>query len=122
MSRESHEAQPFLSSQALIEDGPDDDGKMFKRPGKLSDYMPAPYANDEEARKANNGALPPDLSYIVLGRHGEEVKAKFPAAIVNPGAQINYLPSLSARVFCTFGRDVTVITCSQELEFGTRVC
>lgn len=43
------------------------------RPGKLSDYFPNPYPNDEAARIANNGSLPPDLSYIVLARHGEEV-------------------------------------------------
>lgn len=46
---------------------------MFKRPGKLSDYMPSPYANDNEARAANNGALPPDLSLMALARHGGEV-------------------------------------------------
>lgn len=45
---------------------------MFERPGKLSDYFPKPYANDEAARTANNGALPPDLSYIVAARHGGE--------------------------------------------------
>uniref|UniRef100_H2Z604 Cytochrome c domain-containing protein n=1 Tax=Ciona savignyi TaxID=51511 RepID=H2Z604_CIOSA len=61
-----------IAAQAQIVDGPDDNGKMFKRPGRLSDYFPSPYTNDEEARAANNGALPPDLSYIVLGVHGEE--------------------------------------------------
>merc|ERR1712142_241746 len=47
-------------------------GDMFSRPGKLSDYFPAPYANDGAARSANNGALPPDLSYITSARHGGE--------------------------------------------------
>lgn len=37
---------------------------------QLSDYFPAPYANDNAARAANNGALPPDLSLIVKARHG----------------------------------------------------
>ncbi|RMD44350.1 hypothetical protein DV735_g813, partial [Chaetothyriales sp. CBS 134920] len=36
----------------------------------LSDYLPSPYKNDEAARAANNGALPPDLSLIVKARHG----------------------------------------------------
>ncbi|XP_059185970.1 cytochrome c1, heme protein, mitochondrial [Centropristis striata] len=45
---------------------------MFTRPGKLSDYFPKPYANPEAARAANNGAMPPDLSYIVNARHGGE--------------------------------------------------
>jgi ubiquinol-cytochrome c reductase cytochrome c1 subunit len=55
-----------------ILDGPDDTGNMFKRPGKLSDYFPAPYPNEEAARAANNGAYPPDLSYITAARHGGE--------------------------------------------------
>lgn len=50
-------------------DGPDESGEMFTRPGKLSDYFPKPYANPEAARAANNGALPPDLSYIVNARY-----------------------------------------------------
>ena len=50
-------------------DGPDDTGEMFDRPGKLSDRLPAPYANEEGARYANNGAYPPDLSLITKARH-----------------------------------------------------
>ncbi|EKG14999.1 Cytochrome c1 [Macrophomina phaseolina MS6] len=49
---------------------PNDQGEIEKRPGKLSDYLPSPYKNDEAARAANNGALPPDLSLIVKARHG----------------------------------------------------
>lgn len=60
------------AAEITVIDGPDEDGKMFDRPGKLSDTMPNPYANPELARKANNGALPPDLSYIVRARHGNE--------------------------------------------------
>jgi len=51
-----------------IEDGPNDEGEMYKRPGKITDFFPAPYANDEMARYINNGALPPDLSLIVKAR------------------------------------------------------
>ena len=50
-------------------DGPDDTGEMFERPGKLSDKLPSPYANEEGARYANNGAYPPDLSLITKARH-----------------------------------------------------
>lgn len=49
---------------------PNDEGEIEKRPGKLSDYIPPPYKNEEAARAANNGALPPDLSLIIKGRHG----------------------------------------------------
>jgi ubiquinol-cytochrome c reductase cytochrome c1 subunit len=55
-----------------VTDGPDDSGEMFQRPGKLSDRFPRPYANDEAAKAANNGALPPDLTYIANARHGGE--------------------------------------------------
>lgn len=49
---------------------PNDEGEIEQRPGKLSDYMIPPYKNDEAARAANNGALPPDLSLMVKARHG----------------------------------------------------
>ena len=45
---------------------------MFERPAVLADYMPAPFANDNAARAANNGSLPPDLSLIVKARAGGE--------------------------------------------------
>ncbi|RUS84947.1 hypothetical protein EGW08_007309 [Elysia chlorotica] len=60
------------AEEAMVEDGPNDVGDMFERPGKLSDHFPSPYKNEEQARAANNGALPPDLSYIVQARHGGE--------------------------------------------------
>lgn len=53
-----------------VTDGPDSIGDMFQRPGKLSDRIPGPYRNEEEARSANNGAYPPDLSLMVKARHG----------------------------------------------------
>ena len=55
-----------------VTDGPDEEGNMFQRPGKLADYFPRPYPNEEAARAANNGALPPDLTYITAARHGGE--------------------------------------------------
>lgn len=53
-----------------IVDGPNELGEMFERPGKLSDKLPGPYRNEEEARSANNGAYPPDLSLMVKARGG----------------------------------------------------
>lgn len=67
------EAEAKAEAESVqITDGPDDQGNMFERPGKLSDYFPSPYPNDEAARAANNGALPPDLSFITNARHGGE--------------------------------------------------
>ena len=58
-----------VAMEYSIEDGPDEEGEMFERPGKPSDYFPTPYPNDKAARAANNGALPPDLSLMVKARH-----------------------------------------------------
>lgn len=60
------------AAEQMITDGPDAEGKMFQRPGKLSDYLPKPYPNEEAARFANNGAYPPDLTYITLARNDHE--------------------------------------------------
>ncbi|GAB6021360.1 iso-1-cytochrome c [Chamberlinius hualienensis] len=60
------------AAEIQVVDGPDETGNMFTRSGKLSDHFPKPYANDEAARFANNGASPPDLSLIVNARHGAE--------------------------------------------------
>lgn len=67
------EAEAKAEAQEVeVQDGPDDTGAMFMRPGKLSDYFPNPYPNEEAARAANNGAFPPDLSFITSARHGGE--------------------------------------------------
>eukprot|EP00490_Sorites_sp_Unknown_P013885 CAMPEP_0114662326 /NCGR_PEP_ID=MMETSP0191-20121206/24588_1 /TAXON_ID=126664 /ORGANISM="Sorites sp." /LENGTH=212 /DNA_ID=CAMNT_0001898141 /DNA_START=180 /DNA_END=815 /DNA_ORIENTATION=- len=58
------------AKNALIEDGPDENGEMYLREGVLTDSVPAPYKNDNAARAANNGALPPDLSLIAGARVG----------------------------------------------------
>ena len=53
-----------------ITDGPNEDGEMFTRPGKLSDKFAMPYANEKEAQAANGGAYPPDMSVLVKARGG----------------------------------------------------
>jgi ubiquinol-cytochrome c reductase cytochrome c1 subunit len=58
-----------LAMDIEVVDGPNDEGEMFERPGKLSDKIPSPYANEEAARFANGGAYPPDLSLITKARH-----------------------------------------------------
>lgn len=58
-----------IAAEYTYKDGPDADGEMFERPGKLFDYMPNPYENDNQARATNNGALPPDLSLVIKARH-----------------------------------------------------
>lgn len=67
------EAEAKAEAEAItVQDGPDDEGNYYDRPGKLSDHLPSPYPNEEAARAVNNGSYPPDLSYIVSARKGGE--------------------------------------------------
>lgn len=59
-----------LAVEAQITDGPDDQGEMFERAGRPSDAFKSPYPNEQAARAANGGALPPDLSVMAKARQG----------------------------------------------------
>jgi len=59
-----------IAAQTQVTDGPNDQGEMFQRPARPSDRIPGPFPNDQAARAANNGALPPDLSLIAKAREG----------------------------------------------------
>ena len=63
------EAKAIASNFEVI-DGPDSTGEMFSRPARLSDKFVSPYANDQEAKSANGGAYPPDMSVLVKARKG----------------------------------------------------
>ncbi|EXB33247.1 Cytochrome c1-1, heme protein [Morus notabilis] len=65
----AEEETKAMAAEFEVEDGPNDEGEMFTRPGKLSDCFPQPYANEQAARFANGGAYPPDLSLITKARH-----------------------------------------------------
>lgn len=65
----SKEEVKQIAAEALVSDGPNDDGEMFDRPGLPSDKFVGPYANEQAARASNGGAYPPDLSLIVKARH-----------------------------------------------------
>ena len=54
----------------------DKDGRItgvryVTRPPMLSDRIPAPYKNEDEARSIHGGAYPPDLSLMAKGRNTE---------------------------------------------------
>lgn len=62
-----------FAAQSEVTDGPNDQGQMFQRPARPSDPWVGPFPNDQAARAANNGALPPDLSLITKAReHGPD--------------------------------------------------
>ena len=59
-----------IASEYELADGPNDEGEMYDRLAKPTDKFVGPYLNSKEARLANNGAYPPDLSLIVKARKG----------------------------------------------------
>lgn len=59
-----------IAAQKTVTDGPDDQGEMYERPAIPSDRFVSPFPNDEAARAANGGALPPDLSLVAESREG----------------------------------------------------
>ena len=59
-----------IAAEVEVTDGPDAEGEMFDRPGLPSDRFVSPFPNDNAARAANNGALPPDLSLVTKSRIG----------------------------------------------------
>ena len=71
-----------LANTYQVDAEPNDQGKIVKRPAIPTDYLPSPYKNEQEARAALNGALPPDLSLIAKAR-GIESNAPFYMVPVN---------------------------------------
>ena len=66
----SVEEAKAIASQFEVEDGPNSDGEMFMRPGRLSDKFVKPYPNIEASTAANGGAYPPDMSVLAKARAG----------------------------------------------------
>lgn len=62
-----------IAAEYEVTDGPDAEGEMFQRPAEPKDRFVSTFPNDNAARSANNGALPPDLSLMAKARkHGPD--------------------------------------------------
>ena len=59
-----------LAATYQVEDGPNDKGEMYKRPGRPADYFPSPFPNTEAAAAAY-GKAPPDMSLLAKARSWE---------------------------------------------------
>ena len=59
-----------IAAQFEVTDGPNEDGEMFTRPGRLSDKFVRPFPNVKAATAANDGAYPPDMSVLAKARKG----------------------------------------------------
>jgi cytochrome c1 len=57
-----------LAAEYKIQDGPNDAGDMFERPGRPADRFPSPFPNENAAAAANGGKAPPDLSLMAKAR------------------------------------------------------
>ena len=57
-----------VAASVEVPGGVNDNGEPVTRPGLPSDHFKAPFANEQAARAANNGALLPDLSVIEKAR------------------------------------------------------
>lgn len=69
----SEEEIKAIAAEYTVEDGPNDEGDYFERPGRASDYFPSPFPNVQAAAASNGGAAPPDLSLMAKARpHGPD--------------------------------------------------
>jgi ubiquinol-cytochrome c reductase cytochrome c1 subunit len=66
----SEEDVKNIAAAVSVPNVPNDEGEILDRPGLPSDKFKSPFANEQAARAANNGALPPDLSLMVKARVG----------------------------------------------------
>ena len=86
------EVKAFAAERTII-DGPNDEGEMFDREGKPFDRFPSPFPNDQAARAANGGALPPDLSLLIKARpDGSNYMYSLLTGYVDPPAGVEPQP------------------------------
>ena len=85
-----------LAASYEVQAGPNDAGEMFMRPGTPADRFPSPFPNDNAARAANNGALPPDLSLLAKARvGGEDYLYAFLTGFEEPPEGVNLMPGMN---------------------------
>ncbi len=73
-----------LAAEYKVQDGPNDDGNMFERPGQPSDKIPYGFANPQQAAAANNGAMPPPMRLLAKARTYER---GFPLWLIDVATQ-----------------------------------
>jgi len=94
-----------MCEEVEVTDGPNDEGEMFERPAKLSDHWVAPYRNEAEARFANNGAYPPDLSLMAKARtEGEDYIFALLTGYREAPAGVNVMPGMHYNPYFSGGQ------------------
>jgi len=85
-----------IAKEYMVNDIPDENGDIKERPAIPADHFKSPFANDNAAKAANNGALPPDLSLIVKAREGhEDYIYSLLTGYTEPPADFVMMPGLS---------------------------
>jgi len=64
------EVRAIAAQYEVTDSEPNDQGEYVTRPARPVDHFKAPFPNEQAARAANNGALPPDLSLMTKARPG----------------------------------------------------
>lgn len=60
-----------LAAEYKIQDGPNDAGEMFERPGRPADFIPWTFPNENAAAAALGGKAPPSLQLMAKARSFE---------------------------------------------------
>jgi ubiquinol-cytochrome c reductase cytochrome b/c1 subunit len=63
-----------IAAEYKVKAEPNEQGEVLERPARPADYFPSPFPNEQAARAANGGALPPICRY----GQGARVRARFP--------------------------------------------
>ena len=62
-----------IAHRDQVMDGKDNQGQDYYRPANVTDYLKKPYFNDNIAKTANNGKIPPDFSrYMMIRKNGAD--------------------------------------------------
>ena len=94
-----------VAEAAQIEDGPDENGLMYMRAGRLSDRLPSPFPNENAARASNGGALPPDLSLITKARRfGPDYLFALLTGYEEPPEDVEIAPGMNYNPFFSGGQ------------------
>jgi ubiquinol-cytochrome c reductase cytochrome b/c1 subunit len=57
-----------IAAEYKVKAEPNEQGEVEERPARPADFFPSPFPNDQAARAANGGALPPDMSVLAKAR------------------------------------------------------
>jgi ubiquinol-cytochrome c reductase cytochrome c1 subunit len=96
----SEDQVKVIAGEYQVQDGPDESGDMFDRPGRPSDLIPKPFANEMLARAANGGALPPDLSLMTKAREdGPNYVFSLMMGYTEPPAKFEVMPGMAYNAF-----------------------